>query len=234
VEQFRAITKRNRSDKRDSPTPECPATQISWYDAAEYCNKLSEKENIPEEEWCYIPNKDGNYEEGMKIAPNHLRRQGYRLPTEAEWEFCFRVGSETTFSFGNAQEVLEKYGWYYRNSSNKSHPVGILKPNDLGLYDMHGNVMQWCQDDNQWCQDDNQWCQDDNDHGVGIITDNHARVLRGSSFDESLFVNPAYRQTYMASSRFSIIGFRVARTLPPPLPPLLRIPPYSKKVENKK
>src|ERR1019366_3169896 len=113
--QFRAVLDRDPSQERDSPTPDCPATTISWYDAAEYCNKLSEKEGIDKNQWCYAPNKDGKYEKGMEMAPNYLQRTGYRLPTEAEWEYSCRAGAETTFSFGESAEILVKYGWYAQN-----------------------------------------------------------------------------------------------------------------------
>ena len=65
-----------------------PGNEISWYDAAEYCNKLSEKEGIDKNQWCYVPTEGGKYEKGMKMAPNYLQRTGYRLPTEAEWEYA--------------------------------------------------------------------------------------------------------------------------------------------------
>src|SRR5207245_2846071 len=102
---------------------------------------------IPPDQRCYLPNQAGKYEAGMTMAPNYLQRTGYRLPTEAEWEYACRAGAETTFSFGDAPEVLGKYAWYYVNSFSKSHPVGLLKPNDLGLYDMHGNAWEWSQDE---------------------------------------------------------------------------------------
>jgi len=227
VEQFRAITGRDPSNKKESPTADCPATSISWYDAAEYCNKLSEKEGIDKDQWCYIPNADGTYKAGMAMPPNYLQRTGYRLPTDAEWEFSCRAGSETGFSFGEAEEILVEYGWYFVNALSKSHPVGSLKPNDLGLYDMHGNVWQWCQSVYlpYLKGGDNQPYKDTEDE-TGKIADDKSRVLRGGSFISlASVVRSANRFDNAPTYRLYIFGFRVARTLPPGSFTALQSPP---------
>jgi formylglycine-generating enzyme required for sulfatase activity len=128
-----------------APTKDCTVIHVSWFDAAEYCNWLSKREGIPEAQWCYEPNKEGKYAVGMKIKAGYLGLKGYRLPTEAEWEYACRAGSTVGYSFGEPAELLERYGWFDVNSLGKSHAVGTLKPNDLGLFDMHGNVWQWTQ-----------------------------------------------------------------------------------------
>jgi formylglycine-generating enzyme required for sulfatase activity len=132
--------------ERTSPEPTCPMNSVSWYEVAGYCNWLSKQEGLPENQWCYTPNDEGDYAEGMKLMSNPDERTGYRLPTEAEWEYSCRAGAVTEFSFGEPWELLEKYGWYNKNSRNRTQPVGRLKPSDLGLFDLHGNVWEWCLD----------------------------------------------------------------------------------------
>ena len=101
--------------------PNYPATYISWHDAVAYCKKLSEKES-----------------------------KTYRLPTEAEWEYACRAGTQTRWSFGNDEKVLGDYAWYDKNANGNgesyAHQVRLKKPNAFGLYDMHGNVFEWCND----------------------------------------------------------------------------------------
>ena len=151
VEQFQRFLKENpriqvKNYEPYSPEPTCPMNSVSWYDAAAYCNWLSKQEGLPEDQWCYGPNEKGDYAEGMKLMSNAENRKGYRLPTEAEWEYSCRAGAVTGYSFGEPWELLEKYGWYVKNSPNRTQPVGSLKPNDLGLFDLHGNLWEWCQD----------------------------------------------------------------------------------------
>jgi sulfatase modifying factor 1 len=101
--------------------PDYPATNVSWHDAVAYCKKLSAQE-----------------------------AKTYRLPTEAEWEYACRAGTETRWSFGNDENKLGDYAWYYKNAldidEEKAHQVGLKKPNAFGLYDVHGNVLEWCHD----------------------------------------------------------------------------------------
>ena len=191
---------------------------VSWYDAAAYCDWLSEQEGIPKVQWCYVPNKDGKYEEGMKMAPNYLKRTGYRLPTEAEWEFSCRAGAETRYetrySFGRSEELLGKYAWFERNSLKTSHPVGSLKPNDLGLFDMHGNVWKWCQDHYFRLHGGaDEKAKNDADYN---IKSNISRVLLGGSFSD-LAWNLRIGNTTATAPTFRDVsyGFRAARTLPP-------------------
>ena len=157
-----------------------PVEMISWDDAVEFCRRLSE---LPSE----------------KDAGNV-----YRLPTEAEWAYSCRAGTTTQFSFGDDDSDLGDYAWYAENSAKKTHPVGSKLPNALGLYDMHGNVWEWCQD----------W---DGDDPNGSLTDptgpvsGSRRVIRGGCwFNYANFCRSALRYGYEPSSRNNGRGFRVS------------------------
>jgi formylglycine-generating enzyme required for sulfatase activity len=205
VEQFLRFRKDHTIDKRSGLTSDCPVNNVSWYDAAAYCNWLSEREGIPKDQWCYEPNEKNEYAEGMKTAANYLERIGYRLPTEAEWEFACRAGADTAFSFGEPEDLVGKYAWSARNSSGKSHPVGTLRPNDLGLFDMHGNILGWCQD-----------LFDEAGLVFVMGGDKNSRVLRGGSqaYDASRG-RSAYRHCCSPSIQSYLNGFRPARTFKP-------------------
>jgi len=160
-----------------------PVETVSWNDAVEFCKKLSEK-----------------------------TRQTVRLPTEAEWEYACRAGTQTAFSFGDDPSTLGDYAWWGKNSGETPHPVGQKKPNAWGLYDTHGNVWEWCAD---W------W----GEYPKGPITDpsgpatasRGSRVLRGGSWrrGDTDYFRCAYRDHgYDApTTRDDRDGFRCARIL---------------------
>jgi formylglycine-generating enzyme required for sulfatase activity len=122
--------------------PDHPAAGVNFHIAARYCNWLSEREGIPPAEWCFEPEDDRR----MRPRPGHLRRQGYRLPTEEEWEYACRADTLSCRFFGQSKRMLPHYAWYRDNSAGGPSPVAQLKPNDFGLFDVLGNVQEWCVD----------------------------------------------------------------------------------------
>jgi formylglycine-generating enzyme required for sulfatase activity len=176
-------------------TDQHPVVNVSWDDAVAFCTWLSRKE--------------GN---------------AYRLPTEAEWEYACRAGSATRYCFGNDEEGKElgDYAWYEKNSGSGTHPVGEKRANSFGLYDMHGNVWQWCAD---WCDRD-YYAASPTDDPTGPSTGS-SRVLRGGSWNyPARHCRSAYRCGYGPGARINRLGFRVARAAEFPVTPAstLRVP----------
>jgi formylglycine-generating enzyme required for sulfatase activity len=178
---------------------------VTWYEAAAYCNWLSQEEGIPEGEWVYQKNKEGKYAEGMRLTPGWQRRTGYRLPGEAEWEHACRAGGVTDWSCGRAVDLLEKYAWFDRSSYGRMYPPGMLKPNDAGLFDMHGNAWEWVQ--GRYDQPNK-----DEEENEGI-KDKDRRVLRAGGFlHPASSVRCIDRNRNVPSHRLADVGFRPART----------------------
>ncbi len=170
---------------RNYNQPEQPVVGVSFHDAVKYCNALSESEG---REVCYRI-------EGEKI--DCQSGEGYRLPTEAEWEYACRAGTETRWWFGDEESALETHAWYELNSENALQPVGRKPANPWALYDMHGNVWEWCWD-----------VHDQND----TQKTNVLRVVRGGAFDfPAGFLRAAYRCGCKPERRVLDNGFRVAR-----------------------
>jgi formylglycine-generating enzyme required for sulfatase activity/tetratricopeptide (TPR) repeat protein len=196
-----------------SPDPDGPMIGFNWYIAANYCNWLSEQEGLPKDQWCYLPNEAGAYAEGMTVPADVLRRSGYRLPTEPEWEFSCRSGTVTSRYFGLSTELLGKYAWYQANSDEHARSCGSLQPNELGLFDMLGNELEWVQDSLRRPMRERRGLLSDTTDLSEVISDKLPRLLRGGSFDKHPFyVRSAYRFGIAPASRVSIYGFRPSRT----------------------
>jgi len=160
-------------------TNDNPVTCVSWNDSQEFIKWLNQRD-------------PGN---------------NYRLPTEAEWEYACRAATTTRFSSGASDSDLDRVGWYTSNSGSKTHPVGQKQPNALGLYDMHGNVWEWCSD----------WY---GDYPSGSVTDPRGpssgsyRVARGGGWRyNALYCRSALRINDVPSVRISGLGFRLVRSL---------------------
>jgi len=165
---------------------------VSWHDAVAYCNKLSIAAGLQQ---CYS---------GDRFAG--LACTGYRLPTEAEWEYAARAGT-TGARYGE----LDAVAWHEGNSFNETHPVGARAPNNWGLYDMLGNVWEWT---NDWSAEHPGKAVDPMGPSAG-----RSRVYRGGSWSlAARNVHAAYRVAGVPEYRYFNLGFRPARSIPTPVP----------------
>jgi formylglycine-generating enzyme required for sulfatase activity len=176
-EQWEAVTGDNPSYFKGSRRP---VEMVSWKDCQQFLNKLNRQ-------------------------PGH-RAGKFRLPTEAEWEYACRARTTTRFYFGDDERELGQYAWYDKNSRSQTHPVGGKIPNAWGLYDMHGNVIEWCAD--WYC--DEYYTHSPTDNPLGPVKGENY-VLRGGSWGfPSAYCRSASRNSHELEARRYYLGLRLA------------------------
>ena len=186
---------------------------VNWYGAVAYCNWLSKEEGLPPDQWCYLPNEKQEYGQGMTVPVDFLSRTGYRLPTEAEWEYACRAGAITSRYYGHSLGLLEKYAWYRDDSRDHAWPSASLLPNDVGLFDMLGNVYEWCQESHEIYQPASVGAATDDGNMSAPIDIDIPRLLRGGAFtNRPALARAADRNWIALSIRNYDLGFRLART----------------------
>jgi formylglycine-generating enzyme required for sulfatase activity len=168
----------------------CPATKVSFDAAVRYCRWLSEQEGMPEDQMCYsaapTPGASDAY-----LPDEHLLRTGYRLLTEDEWEYVCRAGSATAWFCGSSEEHLPAFAWFSVNAGDRLHQVGMLQPNSFGLFDVVGNVNEWCHSG----------------------ADDRRFRLRGGCYNDQARLLRSAQRRVQSNTGYSFTGFRIARTV---------------------
>jgi len=193
-----------------------PVETVSWCDALLFCNKLSEKEGL---EPCYVipesledacANQSSDWDDSVGELSEEVKwnksANGYRLPTEAEWEYCARGGEVHLYA---GSDNIDEIAWYDGNSGDETHRVGEKKANGFGLYDMSGNVFEWVWD--PW--DEEAYKRGEASNPI-VDVSSQSRVGRGGSWDDfARYACVSFRCGSCASYR-GVRGFRIFRTVP--------------------
>ncbi len=195
-----------------SPGDDYPVSDVSWLDCLSFCNRLSEAGGLAN---CYTitdPSYDGDHVISAEVSCN-WEANGYRLPTEAEWEYACRAGTTTRFYTGDSESDLGLAAWFSANSGHEIHPVGEREPNAWGLYDMHGNLSELCWD---WYDPDYYEVSasaDPKGPPSGPWAQNNGRVCRsGVYYAEARNCRSASRDFAHPGDWSYCTGFRIARS----------------------
>jgi formylglycine-generating enzyme required for sulfatase activity len=173
----------------------CPVVNVTWFDAIQFANELSKLERL--EPYYRVQGTNVEVVDGL----------GYRLPTEAEWEYACRAGTQDEWYFGNESRKLQAYAWTYYDSKSHPQPVGLKIPNEWGLYDMHGNVWEWCWDWHDSLYFSFSPPKDPQGPNQGVM-----KVIRGGSCHQGKSsCTSASRARLAPDDASSIVGFRLAR-----------------------
>jgi formylglycine-generating enzyme required for sulfatase activity len=188
---------------------------VSWRDAARFCQWLSERENLPESEWCYPGILTAT--DSLVLPVDYLERTGYRLPREMEWEYAARAGNAQARHCGVANDVLGEYEWCMPLSGGRIHRVATLRPNDLGFFDMLGNAVEWCDDlQSQYRRPLESLVRTDSRGSSKFPKETDKCVIRGASaVNTAEKLRAANRSYQFLDYHTPTTGFRVARTVRP-------------------
>lgn len=235
-QEFEAVMDRNPSSfsktgamadsVRNLATGRFPVENVTWFDAIEFCNLLSKKEKLKPYYELDAIDRDGDVIRSATVTVNG--GPGYRLPSESEWEYACRAGTTTSYVTGEPIALLGQAAWYggtadvAGNSQEHTHRVGLKIPNDFGLYDMHGNVFEWCHDWYDYTAYERAVTNDPAGPSGGS-----EKVIRGGSWNTAPeFCRSASRGAMEPGKRSSDVGFRVARTVLITPPKVTSVPPY--------
>ncbi|MHC4402971.1 MAG: SUMF1/EgtB/PvdO family nonheme iron enzyme [Planctomycetota bacterium] len=192
-QEYEQVVGENPSFCKDGPRH--PVENVTWPEALELCNRLSETEGL------------SPYYDLRADPPTVLGGGGYRLPTEAEWEYACRAGSASRWCFGDDKDDVDRYAWCLENANLRCHPVGEKLPNALGLYDVHGNVEEWCWD--YFAEDYYAESPEENPTGP---ESGEKRVIRGGGYlTVADSARCATRVGFLPTKRSQCYGLRIAR-----------------------